>query len=86
MEPKVALVTGATGIIGRGIVEHLSGLDDWDIIALSRSVPDSESRARSVSVDRLDPDDCRAKWGDLSEVTHLFRAGTERAKVLPHFR
>ena len=73
-ERKVALVAGATGIIGRGIVEHLSGLDDWEVIALSRSAPDYQSRGRFVSADLLDSGDCRAKLGGLGDVTHLFFA------------
>jgi NAD(P)-dependent dehydrogenase (short-subunit alcohol dehydrogenase family) len=32
MDQKVALVAGAGGIIGRGIVEHLSGRDDREIV------------------------------------------------------
>ena len=48
MEPKVALVTGATGIIGRGIVERLSCLDGWEVITLARKDPDCDRRARLV--------------------------------------
>src|SRR3954454_25028270 len=72
MDRKVALVAGAGGIIGRGIVEHLSGLDDWDVVGLARKAPDYESRARFVPVDLLDPEDCKAKLGDLGAVTDLF--------------
>jgi len=74
MEKKVALVAGASGIIGRGLIEHLSGRDGWDVIGLARNAPDFESRAEFVSVDLLDPKDCRAKLGGLSAVTHLFYA------------
>lgn len=74
MGRKVALVAGATGIIGRGIVEHLSSSDDWEVIGLARDVPEHESRARFVPVDLLDPEDCRAKLCGLGEVTHVFFA------------
>src|SRR5690348_17173531 len=74
MEKKVALVAGAGGIIGRGVVEHLSRLDDWDVIGLARKAPDYESRARFVPVNLLDPEDCRAKLGGLDAVTHVFHA------------
>src|SRR5689334_5565678 len=73
-ERKVALVAGATGIIGRGIVEHLSGLDDWEVIAMSRSAPDYQSKGRFVSADMLESGDCRDKLGGLGDVTHLFFA------------
>ena len=74
MERKVALVAGATGVIGRGIVEHLSGLDDWEVVALSRNAPEGEGRSRHVPVDLLDPEGCRAKLGGFGDVTHLFFA------------
>jgi nucleoside-diphosphate-sugar epimerase len=74
MSRKVALVAGATGIIGRGLVEHLSSGDGWEVIGLSRTAPDYESRARSIPVDLLDPEDCKAKLGGLGDVTHVFFA------------
>jgi NAD(P)-dependent dehydrogenase (short-subunit alcohol dehydrogenase family) len=36
MERKVALVAGASGIIGRGIVECLTRHGYWEVIALAR--------------------------------------------------
>jgi nucleoside-diphosphate-sugar epimerase len=74
MERKVALVAGATGIIGRGLVEHLSSGDEWEVVGLSRNATDYQSRARFLSVDLLDPEDCKAKLGGLGTVTHLFFA------------
>ena len=54
MERKVALVAGATGVIGRGIVEHLAGLDDWEVVALSRT--DAErTRGHSAGSDTGTP-------------------------------
>jgi hypothetical protein len=31
MERKNALIPGASGIIGRTLIEYLSNLDDWNI-------------------------------------------------------
>ncbi|MEO3884134.1 SDR family oxidoreductase [Nonomuraea sp. B5E05] len=71
---KVALVVGAQGVIGRNLVDHLSGCDDWEVIGLSRrSAPDS-GRVRNISVDLLDPEDCGKKLSGLNEVTHIFYA------------
>ena len=53
---KVTLVAGATGVIGRGIVEHLAGLDDREVVSLFRIEPEGEGRARHVPVDPLDPE------------------------------
>ena len=79
----VALVAGATGIIGRGLVEHLSSGNDWEVIGLTRTAPDYDSGARSVPVDLLDPVDCKAKLGSLGGLTHVFFAAyVERPRGL----
>jgi uncharacterized protein YbjT (DUF2867 family) len=75
MEKQVALVPGASGIVGRGLVEYLSKLDGWDVIGLARKpFDDSSGQARFVSVDPLDPTDCRVKLAGLNDVTHIFYA------------
>jgi hypothetical protein len=51
---KLAIVAGASGIAGRGLVEHLTNLDDWDIIGLARKAHDDGSRVRLLPVDLLD--------------------------------
>jgi nucleoside-diphosphate-sugar epimerase len=71
---KVALIAGAGGIVGRGIVDYLTGLEDWEVVGLSRKTPGGQARARHIAVDLLDPRDCRDKLGDLGDVTHLFYA------------
>lgn len=71
---KTALVLGATGVSGRALISHLDGLDEWDVIGVSRKPPYFPSKARFVSVDLLDPESCRAGLGGLSEVTHVFYA------------
>jgi nucleoside-diphosphate-sugar epimerase len=71
---KVALVAGASGIVGRGLLEHIASLEDWDVIGLARRPHDDAGRARLLSVDLLDADDCKKKLGGLGQVTHLFYA------------
>ena len=73
MKNKVALVAGASGIVGRGVVEHLTSLDDWDIIGLARR-PYDKGRGRFLAVDLLDLDDCKVKLGGLGRITHVFYA------------
>jgi nucleoside-diphosphate-sugar epimerase len=72
--PKVALVVGAQGIIGRNLVDHLANLADWEVIGLSRRGGEASGRVRHLAVDLLDPADCQAKLHDLTHVTHLFYA------------
>ena len=57
---KTALVVGALGVIGRNLTEYLSQRLDWNVIDLSRRLPDFKSRARHVSVDLLKGTDTAA--------------------------
>lgn len=88
---KTALVVGATGVIGRGLMQHLDGLPNWRAIGLSRRPPDEAHSAwsRYLAVDLLDPADARDKLGALSEVTHVFYAAfvnapDQAAQVAPN--
>jgi nucleoside-diphosphate-sugar epimerase len=71
---NVAVVVGAQGVIGRTLVEHLSGLDDWRVVGLSRRGGESTDRVRHISVDLLDRADLAAKLDDLRGAIHLFYA------------
>ncbi|WP_371789751.1 SDR family oxidoreductase [Streptomyces sp. NBC_01471] len=73
-ERRVALVVGANGVVGRDTIQHLRGLDDWEIIGASRRGGTDTDRVRYIAVDLLDADDAREKLGGLTEVTHVFYA------------
>jgi nucleoside-diphosphate-sugar epimerase len=45
---KHALVAGGLGVIGRNLVEHLSGLPNWDVTAISDVRPISRRRRASA--------------------------------------
>ncbi len=62
-DKKTALVLGGTGMVGRNLVMLLDTLDDWEAIAVSRREPYFETKARHISCDMTEPDDCRAKLG-----------------------
>nr|WP_255682137.1 SDR family oxidoreductase [Luteimonas sp. BDR2-5] len=68
------MVAGGLGVIGRNLVEHLAGLDDWDVIGLSRRPPPPDAAGDYIGVDLLDADDTRDKLGALDDVTHVFHA------------
>lgn len=70
--PHVALVAGASGLIGRRIAAHLAERG-WDVIGVSRRPP-SGSAQRQIAADLVDAADTRAKLAGLSEVTHVFYA------------
>ncbi|XP_072990019.1 3-oxo-Delta(4,5)-steroid 5-beta-reductase [Typha latifolia] len=80
---SVALVIGATGIVGTSLVDILPLSDTpggpWKLYAVSRrprlswSSPLSDSPSvEHVVCDVSDPDDAAAKLSPLTDVTHLF--------------
>ena len=73
MTGKTALVAGASGLIGRRIVEHLLATGGWDVIGLARS-PRVSPDMLWIAVDLNDAADCARKLGALTEVTHIFYA------------
>jgi NAD(P)-dependent dehydrogenase (short-subunit alcohol dehydrogenase family) len=74
MERKNALIPGASGIIGRTLIEYLSSLDDWNIVGLSRRKPESKTEVKFIEVDLLDRADCQQKLSGLKDITHIFYA------------
>ncbi|WP_084629425.1 SDR family oxidoreductase [Patulibacter americanus] len=71
---QVALVVGAQGVIGRGIVDELLRRGDWDVVGLSRRGGETAPRLRHVAVDLLDPAASRERLAGLTDVTHVFYA------------
>ena len=71
---KIALVVGATGVVGRNLLQYLLGLDNWVVIAVSRRAPDLKGDYQHITVDLLDPTDCQTKLGQPLGVTHIFFA------------
>ena len=71
---NVALVFGASGIVGRGLLRHLDGLNDWDVIGVMRDPPDFETRAERLPIDLADRGACLADLKNAPRVTHAFYA------------
>jgi nucleoside-diphosphate-sugar epimerase len=71
---KTILIAGASGLVGFGAVRHFAGLDDWEVIAVSRRIPAPVGRARFISVDLQDEQRCREVFSQMSDVTHLIYA------------
>ena len=72
MERSVALVAGATGLIGRRIAAHLQQLG-WEVVGLARR-PEAGAAVRMIGLDLSDSADCRNKLSALGNVTHVFYA------------
>jgi nucleoside-diphosphate-sugar epimerase len=70
MGRRVALVAGATGVIGCRLAEHLRR-SGWEVCGLCRK-PVTGAAVRLISVDLTDPVECRNKLAGLDHVTHVF--------------
>jgi len=82
MAKKKMVVAGAMGVIGRAVIERVAPNPEWEVIGLSRRTPDYESDASHISVDLLDPEDCKRKLGHLDDVTHIaFAAYIEKVNL-----
>jgi len=70
---QVALVAGASGLIGRRIADHLVADGSWEVIGLARKPP-AELSMSWVRMDLADAGDCRRRPAGLETVTHVFYA------------
>jgi nucleoside-diphosphate-sugar epimerase len=85
MTDRTAVIAGATGVVGRYLLEHLLQQGGWRLIAVSRRKPDVAGDYRHIAADLTDVDDCRAKLGGLRDVTHVFFAAfAERTDSAEH--
>lgn len=72
---KTVLIAGASGVVGRAAVEHFAALDGWQVIGISRRVPeDMPVNTTLLSVDLMDRAACEAAFGAMTGVTHLIYA------------
>lgn len=72
VEQKTALVVGATGVVGRNLLRHLTSVGGWNVIAVSRRKPDIEGSYQHLSVDLLDPAKTKDVLGRPLGITHVF--------------
>jgi nucleoside-diphosphate-sugar epimerase len=70
---RVALIAGASGLIGRRMADHLIAAGGWEVIGLARRPPGGPG-LRWIGVDLTNVDDCRRRLAGLAAVTHVFYA------------
>jgi len=68
------LIAGAGGLVGRATIDRYLGEGGWDVIALSRRLPEPATGAAHIAVDLADMASCRARLGELRGVTHIVYA------------
>ena len=76
----VALVVGATGVVGRALASRLSVSSAWTTLCASRA-PSASPGVTPVAVDLLDPAGCAAAFAGLPHVTHIFFAAYRAAET-----
>lgn len=70
-EKNVALVAGATGIVGQQLIRALSA-QHWQVISLSRQRQPDPGQPNVLAVDLLDQQQSNQVLSALTEVTHIF--------------
>ncbi|MFN3231886.1 MAG: SDR family oxidoreductase [Alphaproteobacteria bacterium] len=88
MSRNKILVAGATGLIGRAAIEHFAVLDEWDVVGVSRRIPeDLDGDAELISVDLTDREACKSVFSQMHDVTHLaYAALYEKPGLVPGWR
>ena len=71
---RTAVVAGASGLVGRCIVNQLQTAGGWNIIGLGRRMQSMDG-VRWIAVDLADAVDCQRALKPLNAVTHVFYAG-----------
>ncbi len=76
------LIAGASGLVGHAAAAHFASLPGWDVIGVSRRMPDDLDGVRLESVDLLDRDACERAFGAMPGVTHLVYAALQETPGL----
>ena len=71
MAARTALVFGITGIVGRGVADHLRAEGGWNVIGVSRNRPDDLPGIEHVACDLLDAAATRRALAGRA-ATHVF--------------
>ena len=75
--PRELLVAGASGVVGRAVLRHSEGREDWRVTGLSRRLLDVPGTVRVLLLDLRGPASCGAAVaGQLSSITHLVCCAT----------
>lgn len=75
---RQALVIGANGVIGRRLIEELTG-QGWQVVGVSRRGGEPAPGVRHLRVDLLDAEATRDALRPLSAISHVFYAAYQDA-------
>ena len=83
MMRKTVLVAGASGVVGRAAIRHFARCDGWDVIGVSRRIPEQVPGARLFNLDLADVEACADLMSRVgADVTHLVFAAQYEAPGL----
>ena len=86
MTKRRVLVAGATGLVGKAVIEHLLTEGEADVIAVSRRDPHLPG-ALHLALDLTDAAACRERLAGLSGITHVvFAALYEKPELVAGWR
>jgi nucleoside-diphosphate-sugar epimerase len=68
------LVAGASGVVGGAAMRHVSTLEGWEVVGVSRRVPAGWSHGTVVPIDLSDQRRCADVFGRMTDVTHVVYA------------
>jgi nucleoside-diphosphate-sugar epimerase len=74
MGESVAVVAGASGLVGRRIVSRLLDTTDWTVVALARRPRASEGRLIWIGADMRDAAGCERALRTVPAASHIFYA------------
>lgn len=77
-EPRIALVAGASGIVGAGIAKRLAA-DGWRVLCASRSGGGALPGTEGIALDLMDAAACEQALARHPGITHLFFAAYQQA-------
>lgn len=76
--PPIALVAGASGIVGRGIVQRLAA-GGWRVLCASRSGGGDIAGTEGIAVDLMDARACESALAPHGGISHVFYAAYQQA-------
>lgn len=71
VDERVVVVSGASGVVGRRVAEHLAGEPGWRVIGIARRPPPMPRGIETVALDLTDAAAVRASAGRFAGATHV---------------
>src|SRR5262249_13178311 len=66
---RTILIAGASGLVGFAAAKHFARLPDWDVVAVSRRLPEGLDGVELISVDLLDTARCADVFAGMAPAS-----------------